>query len=554
MIVPGQMVEVKWHPNNKEHFESLGYRFTSLKDKFEVKVDDLLPGQSILVKVKCDYCNKEKLSRYVKVINKNNHYCDTSCMFKYKQEKKILPPTYHLYNCDGCGKEISVENYRYERLLSGEYKGLYCSKTCSNKYTALYHKKKSSISNEKITLTCKFCDKEFQVNYSRRNRAKYCSEECKSKSKVTSQIVKCENCGKETSKTYSVLKRNKNLFCSPTCSNEFKIKINSEVRICEYCQNEFTTTKASKKRFCNTKCQSKWQSEFLIGENANNFNSDFPKSVRHTECGWCKENVVINSPYKYNMVKNENKNIFCSDKCYREWYAKFWSQREEWKEESRIRTVKMIGDGKFPKLNNSLQKKVEALLDKMKIEYIPEFNCKYHAIDLYIPAFNLFIELNGRFWHCDPRVYNEINYKQQLTRIIQDKRKRRYILNKYNSNILYLWETDINSNIELIEKLIRLASKQKLKNYQSFNYFVSKDEIQLNKNIIKPYIEYDINELNSLFHPKDNNQVLSKKQIDKWIVFKCENCGKEAEQLKSRYVKSKHHYCSRECHYRHSLI
>ena len=43
------------------------------------------------------------------------------------------------------------------------------------------------------------------------------------------------------------------------------------------------------------------------------------------------------------------------------------------------------------------------------------------------------------------------------------------------------------------------------------------------------------------------NPKISKKQQDKWIIFNCEICGKEHEQLISHYNKSTHHCCSYEC-------
>ncbi|MER2060348.1 MAG: hypothetical protein ABTA16_16120 [Niallia sp.] len=548
MIVPGQMVEVKWHPNNKEHFVNLGYVFTMYKDIFEVDVNDLLSGQSVLVKVTCDYCNKEKMSKYVKVSNKSNHYCNTSCMFKYKQNHNELPPTTHPYNCDGCGKEIAVENYRYKRLLNGEYNGLYCSKSCSAKDAYQKTKNTKKTNKEKISLRCQMCDCTFKVAYSRRNTAKYCSEKCKRKSSVTIKVVKCDNCGKETTKTASILMRNKNVFCSTNCSNEHKSKINSEIRVCEYCKNEFTCTKSSSKRFCNISCQSNWQSEYLVGENANNFNLNIPVSERQTTCDWCKTGIQIDSPYKLNLIKSENKHTFCSTECRQKWYSLVWSQSDEWREKSRLRAVNNLVEGKISKTKSEPQVLVNDILDSMNVRYTNEYNLKVVSIDNHLTDFNLMIEVMGTYWHTDPRVYEFIKYQMQYDRIMHDKRKRE-LVKKYGVNLLYLWEKDIIEQPSLCMKLIEsyINNNGALSEYNSFNYYLDGVKLTADK-IFIPYVDYSAEELHELFIPVDGEKK-SYKQVDKWITFYCENCNCQTEQLKSRFRKSNNHFCSKECHY-----
>lgn len=58
------------------------------------------------------------------------------------------------------------------------------------------------------------------------------------------------------------------------------------------------------------------------------------------------------------------------------------------------------------------------------------------------------------------------------------------IKNKYNIDILYLWETDVNENLELCRKLISLYVHNNgiLENYHSFNYILNENnELELLK-------------------------------------------------------------------------
>jgi len=61
-----------------------------------------------------------------------------------------------------------------------------------------------------------------------------------------------------------------------------------------------------------------------------------------------------------------------------------------------------------------------------------------------------------------------------------------------------------------------------------------------------PYQEYEALELKQIMDIKLKEKI-SKKQLDKWITYKCDVCGKENKQLISHYNKNKHHYCSNEC-------
>ena len=59
----------------------------------------------------------------------------------------------------------------------------------------------------------------------------------------------------------------------------------------------------------------------------------------------------------------------------------------------------------------------------------------------------------------------------------------------YDCEILYLWETDIKTDINLCLKLIDLYinNNGKLKDYNSFNYHLQNDKLVLNNNIINPF-------------------------------------------------------------------
>lgn len=241
---------------------------------------------------------------------------------------------------------------------------------------------------------------------------------------------------------------------------------------------------------------------------------------------------------------------FCNENCRKEWYSKEWSQRDEWREECSKRSVRMLENNQFQKTDTSPQLKVNTILEELNINYKNEYNCEFYAIDNAL-IYNdkiFFIEVMGGFWHCDTRDYKTILYGQQHNRIVVDRAKKTYIENKYNTKILYLWESDIN-NLELCKNLIIEFINKNLKYYHSSDYILKDNKLLSNKNKIEQYIEHDASYVKERidFVEKGRIRPQTQRQPDKWITYNCELCGKEKEMLKSHYKKAKHHYCSHEC-------
>lgn len=245
--------------------------------------------------------------------------------------------------------------------------------------------------------------------------------------------------------------------------------------------------KLSTQRFCSYECQSKWQ-KTLTGE----LNPRY-KKVK-TRCDYCGKEINV-FPYKIRDKENHSQEyVFCDENCRKKWYANVFSQTKEWKDISRIRAVKILSEGKIPQTLSSIQIIINNLLDRLNVNYINEYNCKYYSVDNYLTDYNLMIEVMGDYWHTNPTIYPTIKYEQRFKGITRDKRKRTYIKNKYGINILYLWEYDINNHLDVCERCILeyINNKGLMNNYNSFNYYYINNEIKLNENIIFPYYEMDL--------------------------------------------------------------
>lgn len=515
--------------NNKIFYDSkckvcewFSKRIINYNESIWCKLDDEIIIDSLLN-------HKLNINEISDILNKSLHDVCNRIKNILKLSGQIKLPL--LLVCPNCKKEFETTPFD---MLNGKQ---CCSKICSNNY------KKGKNFHKIIGIgNCKICAKEFNIFDNVPNQ-KYCSDLCKSRDKDTYwTYTSCSNCNKEIYKPKTSVKRYQNNYCCLNCELEYKHKQKWEFRTCEICNKEFECLKSSTQKMCSIECQGKWQSIKLVGENAHGYNHDYSIEDRTKVCEWCGKKFQV-KPYQIETAK------YCSSKCRQQYYSQVLSQTEEWKERSRINTVNMIENGCFNNLLTKPQIIINNLLDQLNITYQNEKGFKYFNVDNYLLDYNLVIEVMGTFWHCDNRIYNNyITYGNQVNRIRMDKIKHTYILNQYNIEVLYLWEEDIINNIELCKSLILqyIKNNGKLINYHSLNYSLNDNNLALNNDIKIPYMEWDIHNLNKIIDLSVKEK-MSHKQLDKWITYNCEYCGKEKEQLISHYNKTDHHYCSREC-------
>ena len=306
------------------------------------------------------------------------------------------------------------------------------------------------------------------------------------KGSKTGVWYKCEWCGNLKYMNTYHYNKTKHHFCCSECAMAYRHDVAYEHRACEICGKDMYVSKKSPQRFCDDKCQSEWQ-KTRTGPNNQKFEG------KEISCNWCGKKYFENG-YK---VKNQ-KHFFCSVQCRQNWYANVWSQQPEWKETSRIRAAKIIESGAISQTQSKPQLILNKILDDMKIKYENEYNVKYYAVDNYLLESNLFIEVMGDYWHCNPIKYSDIKYQRQREAIRRDKAKRTYILEQYHIQILYLWESDLIKNQELCKSLIKefIDRKGQLVNYNSFNYYLKDNNLYLSDNPILAYNELSKNEIN----------------------------------------------------------
>ncbi len=116
-----------------------------------------------------------------------------------------------------------------------------------------------------------------------------------------------------------------------------------------------------------------------------------------------------------------------------------------------VRRHKEFGTSKLEK------KFMEEFLDRLGVEY--EYQYKAESIGRYydfrIKPNGPIIEIQGTYWHADPRVYEDknLNRTQRRDRKIDEVKKTWCAL--HGIKLIYIWEKDINENPSKVMKLLK---------------------------------------------------------------------------------------------------
>lgn len=127
---------------------------------------------------------------------------------------------------------------------------------------------------------------------------------------------------------------------------------------------------------------------------------------------------------------------------------------ENSKEKMRIKTLEMIKNGKFKQTETLPHRLMRSILIHLELEYEEEKNVKYWSFDFYIPSYNLYIEVDGDYFHSNPKLYpNGPKSKTQKVNWYRDIKKNDFVL-KNQITLLRFWESDIINNPEECAKRI----------------------------------------------------------------------------------------------------
>lgn len=221
-----------------------------------------------------------------------------------------------------------------------------------------------------------------------------------------------------------------------------------------------------------------------IGDNSGENNWRWKDRIK-VKCYSCGKN--IEKP-EY-LIKLRNR-FFCCNECLIEWRKHFnkgennpnFDNGKAWSKEMRLKMAKIstrrIVNKEYSFTETKPQLIINDLLNTLNIKYTNEYDCKYYAIDNHLTDFNLMIEIQGNFFHCNPTM--NLKNSREIKIKGKDKSKHTYIKKYHSIEVLYLWEYDIENNFDVCKKLIEeyIQNNGILNNYHSFNYYLEDDKLK----------------------------------------------------------------------------
>jgi len=171
---------------------------------------------------------------------------------------------------------------------------------------------------------------------------------------------------------------------------------------------------------------------------------------------------------KYGMSRNELIGIRSKES----WKRKTDEQKNEWLLKSiHSDSAKIKALHKSGYRTSKLETRIEECLKENNISYTHQFLLKINKTrrfyDFYLPEFNIIIEVNGDYWHANPKVYKAndiINYcfgKKKAKEIWEKDKKKKEFAKIKGYKVIYIWEKSLHklkTNKEILEHL-----KSKLK-------------------------------------------------------------------------------------------
>jgi G:T-mismatch repair DNA endonuclease (very short patch repair protein) len=114
-------------------------------------------------------------------------------------------------------------------------------------------------------------------------------------------------------------------------------------------------------------------------------------------------------------------------------------------------TALAIADGRFPRVSG-IEGVVAKELSDQGLAFIPQFFVRDNmgrfacTFDFFLPDHNVAIEVNGTFWHSDPRFYPNGPTCAVQRRNADAWLRKVAIANELNVRIIQIWEYDIRQN------------------------------------------------------------------------------------------------------------
>ena len=116
-------------------------------------------------------------------------------------------------------------------------------------------------------------------------------------------------------------------------------------------------------------------------------------------------------------------------------------------------TALAIAEGRIPRVSG-LEMKVGSVLASLGVQAIHQYHLRgahglYDAVlDYFLPEMGAALEVNGTFWHSDPRAYPNGPVKPCQVRVAEKYQQKKILLTTLQIPLIEVWEIDFLADPE----------------------------------------------------------------------------------------------------------
>lgn len=404
-------IEVKGHRTNFNHYKKLGYDI-EFKKPISIKVDHLMPGSTTIITAICDNCFIEKKIefRFYNEYTKNlteKYYCNKCNNIKRKEtciQKWGVENPMKSQEVKEKLKNSLVENYGVDHYSKTDDFKKKIIKNSQEKW-GVDNVFQSSIHKEKIKSTNL---KKLGVEYPQQNQDV--------RKKTTESFLNkfgVDRYSKTDDFKNKIIKKSQEKWGVDNFSQteEFKIKT-KHTSLSKWGVEHYSKTKQFKESLKNSR-------EFLT-------------RIRYDN--------IIGEDFKVLHYQNSNFKIF-----HKECKSEFEINRDQLYQRYNLNVCLCTNCLNINLGHSNLELEMQDFLNSMNLSY----NIKDKKIlsgkelDIYIPEFNLAIEMNGIYWHSE--IYLDKYYHRDKTLKCKE----------FGIDLLHIWEDDWKYKREIIKSIIR---------------------------------------------------------------------------------------------------
>ena len=396
----------------------------------------------------CEHCHRIYKSR-----SSVRRFCSRKCYLDSKVESCTK-------ECLICGKRFSPDTKSSR----------YCSQSCFHKSRVLWHSK-----------TCSYCSQPFNT---KDIHQQFCSKACSYKGrKPPSQKIRphrktppreqkaCPVCGKE------FLSVKGQRYCSKECF--YRARQNRST--CQRCSKVFYAAKYLHKKFCSFECflnrsnieTAPLTEQYDAGKSTMELSREYGltpgaiaerlhKAGVEMRPGWL--HLVTNNP-----TRGKGHTKASKDKLRESALRQFASPTA--RQLASENQIKAMTEGRISRISG-LEEDVAKALDELGIAYDRQVgirnpaNGRFCACVDFCLSDNKVLEVNGTYWHADPRVYPNGPEFPSQKQTVERYKKKIASLQSLGITIIELWELDLRkAPIPSLLKVLKvnrpvLASRQ----------------------------------------------------------------------------------------------